>query len=68
VQDERNATAGDRHFRSSVRIQQRSSATAALTLRTSSISGDWPAADGSFAGRTRKSRPALPFLPGRMAR
>jgi hypothetical protein len=68
VQDERNATAGDRHFRSSVRIQQRSSATAGLTLRTSSISGDWPAADGSFAGRTRKSRPALPFLPGRMAR
>ena len=61
VQDERNATAGDRHFRSSVRIQQRSSATAALTLRTSSSSPAAPVDDSSIRDRAAVS-PAVARL------
>lgn len=61
VQDERNAIAGDRHFRSSVRIQQRSSATAALTLRTScsgapSTSTDCSVRDGAAVSLAVGSR------------
>jgi hypothetical protein len=64
VQDERNATAGDRHFRSSVRIQQRSSATAALTLRTSSSSPAAPVDDSSIRDRAAVSPAVARLLSG----